>query len=67
MTVLVRSGHKLWVDHYQNLRIDLKQAAPAHARKPLAARSKPKAKPVKTAKRKTNGVVRKTARRKGSR
>jgi hypothetical protein len=67
MTVLVRSGHQLWVDRYQNLRIDLKQPAPAHARKPRAAKSNRKAKPVKTAKRKPNGVARKTARGKGSR
>ncbi|MGE3144047.1 MAG: hydantoinase/oxoprolinase family protein [Pseudorhodoplanes sp.] len=43
MTVLVRSGHALWIDPYQNLRIDLsqspspsrkaKRAAPARAKK----------------------------------
>ena len=29
MTVLVRSDHRLWIDRYQNLRIDLRQAAQA--------------------------------------
>lgn len=57
MTVLVRSGHALWVDRYQNLRIDLRQS-PSKKTRPKSA-AKTKAKRTKAAT--------KTKKRKGSR
>ena len=66
MTVLVRSGHSLWVDRFQNLRIDLRQSASKTNKPKSAAKAKKKqanaptkAKPKRTAPRNT--------RRKGSR
>ena len=42
MTVLVRSGHSLWVDRFQNLRIDLRQSASKSTKTKSSARNKNK-------------------------
>lgn len=81
MTVLVRTGHDLWIDRYQNLRIDMLQgkkskAKPAAKKKAVKAVVKKSAKKSvrKTASKSVNKSVRKLAKepakkkaRKGSR
>lgn len=67
MTVLVRSGHALWVDRFQNLRIDLRQSL-SRKNKPKSA-AKPKAKRTKAAAKtgKSRKKAQKKTGRKGSR
>jgi N-methylhydantoinase A len=63
MTVLVRSGHSLWVDRFQNLRIDLRQRA---SKKSAAKVKKRQTKaPTKTKKPKSSAQT--NTKRKGSR
>jgi N-methylhydantoinase A len=63
-TVLVRSGHELWIDRYQNLRIDLRQPTPDKAKS--TAKGNGKAKTPKRAA-KARRATRKGAAKKGAR
>jgi N-methylhydantoinase A len=66
MTVLVRSGHDLWIDRYQNFRIDLRQPAAAKAKKMAKTNGKAKA-PNRIVKAKVKGALRKKPGKKVSR
>ncbi len=66
MTVLVRSGHSLWVDRFQNLRIDLRQPA-SKTNKPKSAAKTKKRQPKVTRKAKRKNTGPRNAKRKGSR
>jgi N-methylhydantoinase A len=66
MTVLVRSGHSLWVDRFQNLRIDLRQPA-SKTNKPKSAAKAKKRQTKAPTKAKRKSTAPRNTKRKGSR